>query len=172
MTDYNGNYYLYANSSRIGACASIDISSFTQPSNFADFVPQTYDSVYLLGYAFQLLSQNTTIFNVNDVFNTIVNDISFDGASGMIDINVEVIGGQLLAFHKDGQHYSVYNYQNNQFHFAGKIAGEDSYFTCSELPLKNVTDCHTLLYNTIDNKPFKFTTTRKFSCIFNGFRIC
>ena len=192
--DYTNNYYLFHNSSMKAQglnCAGLQFNKFQSTgSDLADYVPHNYDAVYTIAYSLQFLMDNpTTLINIDKVNKNlnvqttlsialylrdiIINNITFYGASGYIDIisgTVDTDSNNNIYYYKrgareTGQYYKIYNF--NLVYFFSKyynvtlgfgyvaiISSTESFKPCNKLlATSNILDeCNTLITNTFNGR--------------------
>ena len=169
--DDMGSYiYQYRTSSQVPYdCYGLDLSSkqLNYVNNIYDSALNAYDSIYAFAYTYHhLLYHTKQSINSNNIKNTLLYNISFEGASGNISFASEGIGSYNYGKgdRKNGINYKFLNFNPKYYNQSNQQIMDNGLQTIViwdqeaniYIPCNPITDkqCVTeVIFNTIDNKP-------------------
>lgn len=158
IKDMTNRTFLYRNGdSSSGPCHGLNYSSYrTSTSSLDSFVALTYDATYLLAYGLQALIEMDKPMNGKNMIDVLMNNVSFDGATGFVQV---YIGMPLFAYYafgdrEVGHHYRLRNFHydkyllnpNDSFPLVGLWSVEDGVTSCYA-----ISECSNLITNSPNN---------------------
>ena len=150
-------------------CTGLDFSSFSSTGlDIEDSALQAYDAVYALGYAFDTVVKNGVpieLISGSIVDKVLLNNVSFEGASGLVDFKSVGIGAVNygLGDRGTGATYKFVNFDpeyydkfdttvvDNGMRTVILWSTDVGYLPCD--PLRNGNCASKVVFNTVDNRP-------------------
>lgn len=157
VVDATGYHYLYPNGDTTLSCHGLNFSSFDRNGTTIDpFAALTYDATYVVAHALDVLLSSGQDVNGNNLLRAIYNNVSFEGASGLIEIyeGMANYGYYARGDREVGHHYRIRNFNadayavnpNSSFVQVMVWSVENGVQSCDSWM-----DCSDVIYNTVDN---------------------
>jgi hypothetical protein len=176
FTDSTG--YAYLVNAENGQCAGLNFTAFAaNGSDLSAFAAYTYDAVYVVARAMHsLLYERTDVsFNLSAPIDgdllrqAILNNVSFEGATGTVDIyeGMTAFDDYAAGDREQGHHYKLVNFNkelyrstngsDSSFAYVGYWSVEEGTTLCSTTEVLSVAgetlECFNITYNTADGLP-------------------
>jgi len=148
--DITGRYVYYANGSfASNQCVGLEFSSFSNLSQFAENVANTYDAVYTIAYGLKFLVENNIEISGKTLQSALLNNVSFTGASGLVEFSL----GDSTNFQKgnrlQGYATSIMNYHTGLGFL--RCSGWSVFEGVAGFPYPCYGNCdYDFIYNTVD----------------------